>query len=286
MKKYGFTLAEVLIEKRGREKMSLLNLFRTNELKAQSSRLQKRYAFTLAEVLITLGIIGVVAALTIPTLVNNYQKTQYITGLKKAYAQWNQVLIQIAADKGCVGDLKCTEMFSSGTDSQTLGDELVKYFKTTKICGTTPGGCIADTLSSNYDGIGATTGNDSNLSGDWYSFISADGMSFMVSNQGVFGNYDCPDLFGLPNNLTQVCGELYIDVNGPNKGPNYFGRDLFDFYIVNGKGPILYPEGASDFGAADYWKDASGNPQHCYPNDTSGYYCGGRIMDEGWKMNY
>lgn len=40
-------------------------------------------AFTLAEVLITLGIIGVVAALTIPTLVNNYRKKQFETGLKK-----------------------------------------------------------------------------------------------------------------------------------------------------------------------------------------------------------
>jgi len=41
--------------------------------------------FTLAEVLITLGIIGVVASLTIPTLMANYQKVQYVTGLKRAY---------------------------------------------------------------------------------------------------------------------------------------------------------------------------------------------------------
>ncbi len=47
----------------------------------------KKIGFTLAEVLITLGIIGVVAALTIPTLVNNYQKKTYVTGLQRAYAQ-------------------------------------------------------------------------------------------------------------------------------------------------------------------------------------------------------
>jgi prepilin-type N-terminal cleavage/methylation domain-containing protein len=41
-------------------------------------------AFTLAEVLITLAIIGVVAALTIPTVVRNYQKTQTVTQLKKS----------------------------------------------------------------------------------------------------------------------------------------------------------------------------------------------------------
>ena len=42
-------------------------------------------AFTLAEVLITLGIIGVVAALTMPALIANYKKQQTIVQLKKAY---------------------------------------------------------------------------------------------------------------------------------------------------------------------------------------------------------
>ena len=60
-------------------------------------------AFTLAEVLITLGIIGVVAAITIPTLMANYQKAQYVTALKKAYSQINQVLVKIADDRGCPG---------------------------------------------------------------------------------------------------------------------------------------------------------------------------------------
>ena len=38
-----------------------------------SNRINKQFAFTLAEVLITLGIIGVVATLTIPSLINNYK---------------------------------------------------------------------------------------------------------------------------------------------------------------------------------------------------------------------
>ena len=44
----------------------------------------KQTAFTLAEVLITLGIIGVVAAMTLPSLIANHQKQVYVTGLKKA----------------------------------------------------------------------------------------------------------------------------------------------------------------------------------------------------------
>ena len=48
--------------------------------------------FTLAEVLITLGIIGIVAAMTLPTLVNNYKKQIYVVGLKKAY---NNLLVSL-----------------------------------------------------------------------------------------------------------------------------------------------------------------------------------------------
>ena len=44
----------------------------------------KRFGFTLAEVLITLGIIGVVAAMTIPTLISNTNGAQFKTGFKKA----------------------------------------------------------------------------------------------------------------------------------------------------------------------------------------------------------
>ena len=46
----------------------------------------KRFAFTLAEVLITLGIIGVVAALTMPTLITKYQKKATAAKLKNAYS--------------------------------------------------------------------------------------------------------------------------------------------------------------------------------------------------------
>ena len=56
-------------------------------------------AFTLAEVLITLGIIGVVAAITMPMLIANYQKTVIVNQLKKSYSMWNQVFQKILADE-------------------------------------------------------------------------------------------------------------------------------------------------------------------------------------------
>ena len=57
----------------------------------------KKAAFTLAEVLITLGIIGIVAAMTIPTLISEYQDKQFKTAYKKAYSDLNQVLMSALA---------------------------------------------------------------------------------------------------------------------------------------------------------------------------------------------
>ena len=56
--------------------------------------------FTLSEVLITLGIIGVVAALTIPSVVNNYKKQQFRTGLKKEYSVLLQTLDMYKQENG------------------------------------------------------------------------------------------------------------------------------------------------------------------------------------------
>ena len=57
-------------------------------------------AFTLAEVLITLGIIGVVAALTMPTVIQNYKKKQAVTQLKATYSILAQAFEHAQADYG------------------------------------------------------------------------------------------------------------------------------------------------------------------------------------------
>lgn len=56
-------------------------------------------AFTLAEVLITLGIIGVVAAITIPSLMENVRNRDLQAQLKKTYSEWNQISMQFMNDK-------------------------------------------------------------------------------------------------------------------------------------------------------------------------------------------
>ena len=234
--------------------------------------------FTLAEVLITLGIIGVVAAMTIPILIANNQKAQYVTALQKGYTEFNQALIQISTDYGCTGDLQCTGLFANGTTNDTLGQALVRYFNVTKNCGTinqnTSGqnSCMSMFASNNFDGTSARYGIDVN-----YRFIIADGMSFRILNYGTNCSLDAA--IGSTGSLTQACGYIQMDVNGPLKGPNNFGRDIFVFYITNGKGPLLYPQGGQDY--ISPWKTNA-----CIPSNTWGAPCSGRIMDESWQMNY
>ena len=62
----------------------------------------RKIAFTLAEVLITLGIIGVVAALTIPTLMANHRKQVVETSLEKFYSTMNQAIKMAEVDYGDV----------------------------------------------------------------------------------------------------------------------------------------------------------------------------------------
>ena len=61
-------------------------------------KILKNRAFTLAEVLITLGIIGVVAAMTIPSLMENIRNRDLQAQLKKTYSEWNQISMSFMDD--------------------------------------------------------------------------------------------------------------------------------------------------------------------------------------------
>lgn len=242
-------------------------------------------AFTLAEILITLGIIGVVAALTIPALINNSQKTQYVTRLKKAYTELNQALLLMANDYSCIGDLVCTGLFAASTTDDTLGKKLVQYFKIAKDCGVAFGqGCFSDKTNDYFDG---SSSNDMNYDNQpYYKFITADGISFLIRSYAPLGGgmENC-GVNGGSGTMAKTCGFAYIDVNGP-KGPNAFGKDFFMLFITNGTGNFVYPAGGKDDSAVGWWNSnnycsASGPATNKY-----GAYCAGRIIEKGWDMDY
>ena len=85
-------------------------------------------AFTLAEVLITLGIIGVVAAMTLPTLIQNYKRKEASTRLKKGYSVISQAITRSIADNGDIQYWdKTGEQFSEDGSSDTVANGELSY---------------------------------------------------------------------------------------------------------------------------------------------------------------
>lgn len=239
-------------------------------------------AFTISEVIVTLGIIGVIAAMAIPNLFSNYQKTQYVAKLKKTYATASQALNQLAVDAGCPNDLVCTGLLAN--DLVTFGDEYVKYFNVIKNCRN-QAGCWPRNFNFNYDGSGTSYNYDSTVAIGRYLFITADGVGVSLYRYS-----NCASNFStnVSGDLTNVCAGIDFDVNGNSKDPNFDGRDMFGFFITQGKGLKLYPYGGVD-SKGDTWNEMkywNGTTKTCYSGNKLGYSCIARVMEEGWEMNY
>lgn len=261
-------------------------------------------AFTLAEVLITLVIIGVIAVLVIPPLVKNYQKTQYVAGLKKACSEFQQGIKLYMADQGTT-DLSQTDLFTQDGDTsfqdsttrQAVWDSVMKkYFKIIRTCNVGDTSCLMEGTYLNYAAW------DPNYEFGWenhnyeYNFFTADGVGFEVSpdTQG-FCTPD-PTIMG---NLQGWCAEVYIDINGV-KPPNKKGRDYFSFVLgANGNleaaGGMAVAQADDDIywqtGSGEYWRNdwpwACGKPGNSViPDKTDGEDCAARIIENGWQMDY
>lgn len=99
-----------------------------------------RKGFTLAEVLITLGIIGIVAALTIPTLITKYQKKVASTHLKKFVSTYTQAMARSVEDNGIMDGTNIFTIQSSPEQTLEWYNKFINpYLKTLKIEKTTYG---------------------------------------------------------------------------------------------------------------------------------------------------
>lgn len=178
----------------------------------------KKAAFTLAEVLITLGIIGVVVAMTMPSLIQNYQEKATVTKLKKCYSLVSQAYVSILNDEG-------------GSDTLQAGDDLEmmekfgKYLKYQKTCGRNKG-CFPNVTYKSVTGNGYSKWEDDTT--DRSRAILTDGTLIMF-NKSV-----------ITENENYIYAQIYVDING-FKGPNQLGRDFFYFYINPEK---IVPAGA------------------------------------------
>ena len=160
-------------------------------------------AFTLAEVLITLGIIGVVAAMTMPVLIQNARNKELEAGLKKGASTIAQALNMYETDNG--------EPIKPDIGQAQVKPALAKFLKLGRDCpfGYVDKVCVKSNEYKNFNGTNLIPQN----AFDDGKFILSDGSLIF------FENYNTWNLY------------ISIDVNGYNKKPNRLGQDLFMFQV-------------------------------------------------------
>lgn len=171
--------------------------------------------FTLSEVLITLVIIGVVAAITVPTLFANYVEEEKKSKIKKGYSTLSNAMTRVKAFGGSL-----ILDYEINDDVQTVTKWFDEYLKpqliTTKICYNTPG-CWS---SNGVKYLNGSTANGGNV-GIGYPTVAA------VLNDGMFISVDRDTVSGFGINSSNQYGLiLYFDINGDKK-PNVVGKDIF-----------------------------------------------------------
>ena len=89
--------------------------------------MNKKFAFTLSEVLVTMSIIGVISALTVPTLINSYQRKAYSVQLRKVVNDISNAVDMLITEEG-------KTKFSATTEYANLDTFITRRLKTIKTC--------------------------------------------------------------------------------------------------------------------------------------------------------
>lgn len=200
-------------------------------------KINLKSGFTLAEVLITLAIIGVVAALTMPTLIQKYQEKVFIEKLKQAYSIFSQATRLATAENGAVkdwdiGTFKKDDAPVVMDGSLKLYNILSSYLRKSKNCAD-ESGCFGE----NYITLdGGKYSFQPNTHSMYAKGILANGISFAIASNGS----GCNSV--TVKGYDDICGVIYVDLNS-YKGPNQAGVDYFGFYITSkGVQPIGLPQ--------------------------------------------
>lgn len=219
--------------------------------------------FTLAEVLITLGIIGVVAAMTMPSIIQNQRDKETVSRLKKVYSTLSQAALFAQNEHGDFDTWNVIDSNQASTQENFAKFE--PYFKIVRKCDN-KSGCWAKNTKS-LSGQTAQWSGDGRMGVNYINFTLADGMNISYDHCNSKYAY-----FGLPDDVMLPFALFFVDVNG-DKAPNTLGKDVFVFALDKKR---LIPSGIGN------------NAQNCSKtinNNTSGYGCTHKVLQEG-AINY
>ena len=165
--------------------------------------LKSSKAFTLAETLIVIGVIGIVSALTLPNLNSSTGDKEIVTKVKKIYQNLNDAYGRAVAVYGPYDEWFINDGEDYAKRSKRAGERITEFMKLSKTCGMSESqGCIQN----------ASSDADRSL----YKAITADGTSMYIKGgEGIF-----------------------VDIDGPTKGSDTYGKDKFVFDIDAEKGII------------------------------------------------
>lgn len=214
----------------------------------------EKKGFTLAEILITLSVIGVIAALTIPVLTKNFEEAQNKTRFKKVFSNISQAVQMILSENN--GTL------NGKFETRNFHKTFCNYLKCTKTCENISStdirelGCWHAQGSSYYlnrtvEDTGMQDGvvlQDGTLIG-FYDRSANDGDKLCDNESGDYNN---------------ICGWAYVDVNG-FRGPNTFGKDMFLIFILENR--------AAPAGVSQSW-----HYQHACDYNSYGYGCAAKVL--------
>ena len=236
--------------------------------------------FTLAEVLISLAIIGVVAAITIPALYNSNQYQTLVSKLASSVSSLENAFSAMLIEEGANG-LEATE-FATLMTAQTpnynrASGVLGEYLKNSGIS-------LKTYAIKNLNG---TAANITALP----AIVMKNGSWVMLRNFNVAHSTSITDAIIRDNggSLYQQFAEVIIDVNG-DQAPNINGRDIF-YYILGDDG-ILYPMGGKDeriFITGTFTDNDRNNIDTvCSTSGQTAYgiTCAARLMLNGNKIDY
>jgi len=253
--KHGFTLAEVFsVHPKGGRKQ----------------------AFTLAEVLITLGIIGVVAAMTLPVLIQKHQKKATVTKLKKAYSNIQNVLLSSYNDNGYMSDyFSYGEVINPEKAKEYIEQYWLKYLRGSELFYGYPYG--KNKHNNQYDQpyhyangtplkINLYTGNTGLAQGK-FLFSTSDGtIYYLTILEWEHDDEEEDKAIPVFNKI-----QIYIDTNGVRK-PNTLGKDLFYIQINAKNNKIML------------FRSNRSNDEVINDCKNTGHACITKIINDGWQI--
>ena len=223
-------------------------------VQALNDHIRPKVAFTLAEVLITLGIIGVVAAMTIPNLITTHQKKVTVTKLQKAISVLNQAYKTSYEEVGEPDDA-----FLLGSEAY-FNTYWAPFVKTAVLCETSKKCGFSGNVSHPR---GTSQGFDFG-SDIMVAFITQDGLLYAILTAST----------GSTPDTTVASNIIAVDING-GKGPNRFGRDFF--YLIR----LPEGKGVQPLGFDQSYQSVANSCS--YKGD--GWRCAEYIKRSGWQID-